>query len=123
MGGRKSYKKGTFVGGSKAVKKAVEDLKGFLEEENIKKIGESAFKIYAKAKKPLKYTAYAEKLTPTLIREYSSLKAEKDDFNLRRRLSKSWSYVKEKNKISIPKEVDRVIVENAVKFIRRKAHE
>ena len=122
MGGRKSYKTSNFVGGSKPVKEAVGNLKDFIENENVNKVGESAFRVYTEAKKPLKYTAYAEKLTPTLIRRYSEFKAEKDDHKLRREISKSWSEAKEKNKISVPKEVDRVVIENAVKFVRGGSH-
>ncbi|MBW2972770.1 hypothetical protein KY346_00075 [Candidatus Woesearchaeota archaeon] len=118
MGGRKSYKTSNLIGGSKPVKKAVSNLKDFLEKDNINKVGESAFRVYSEAKKPLQYTAYAEKLTPTLIRRYSELKSEKNDHKLRREISKSWSTVKESNKISVPKEVDRVVVENALKFLR-----
>ena len=118
MGGRKSYNTSNFVGGSRQVKKSFNDLKDFLEKENITKVGVSAFRVYVEAKKPLKYTAFAEKLTPTLIRRYSEFKSEKDDYKLRREISKVWSEVKEKNKISVPKEVDRVIIDNAVKFIR-----
>ena len=118
MGGRKSYKPGKFIGGSQPVKKATGNLKDYLDSKEVEKASKSAFSIYAEAKNPLKYTAFAEKLTPTLIRKYSELKSEKDDDSLKRKLSKSWSKVKGKNDISVPKEVDRVIIENAIKFIR-----
>jgi hypothetical protein len=118
VGGRKSYKTSNFIGGSKPVKRAVSNLKDFLEKEKVNKVGEGAFRVYTEAKKPLQYTAFAEKLTPILIRRYSEFKAEKDEHKLKRQISKCWSEAKEKNKISVPKEVDRVIIENAVKFIR-----
>ncbi|MFH1506001.1 MAG: hypothetical protein ABIE94_03335 [archaeon] len=123
MGGRRSYKASNLIGGSKPVKEAVKTLKSYIDKEDVKKIGEGAFQVFSEAKKPISYIAYAEKLTPYLIRNYSELKSEKDDYSLRRKISKSWSEVKKQNKISVPKQVDRVIIENALKFLRGGGHD
>jgi len=118
MGGRKSYSAKSLLGSSKPVKEAFQTLKTALDSAKIKDIGKSAFKAFSEAKNTINYSAYSNKLAPAIIANYSAWKAEKDDNKLRREIGKAWSDVKKKNKISVPKEVDRVVVENALKALR-----
>jgi hypothetical protein len=54
------------------------------------------------------------------MRNLSKWKGVSDADTLRREVSTSWAKVKQKNKISTPKEVDRIVVENAIKFVEGK---
>ena len=118
MGGRKSYPIRNLIGGSKPVKESFSTLKDALDKSKVKDVGKSAFKVFSEAKKTVDYSAYSSKLGSAIIRNYFEWKAEKDDNKLRREIGKAWSEVKTKNKISVPKQVDRVVVENAFKSLR-----
>ncbi len=118
MGGRKSYSSRKLVGGSKGAKQSFATLKDVLDKSQTKKVGVSALDVFSSSKKTLDYTSYATKLTPHIIRNYKKWNEEKDDNKVRREISKAWGEVKQKNKISTPKQVDRVIIDNALKSLR-----
>ena len=117
MGGRKSYSSKKFLGNSVAVKKEVKKLKDYIETKDISNIPVQTLTIFSKSSNPLKYSAYSTKFFPELIRNLSQWKEEKDINELRRKVTLSWSQVKERSKIKSPKEVDRIVIENAVKFV------
>lgn len=117
MGGRKSYSNKNYLGSSSGVKKEVKQLKDYLETKETKQISQQTLSVFTKARKPLRYSAYSTKFFPELMRNLSRWKEQKDLNELRRKVSESWSNVKEKSKISVPKEVDRIIVENAIKLV------
>lgn len=117
MGGRKSYPNRKFLGESKEVNKGIKTLKGFIENKEIKEIPTQTFDLLVNSRKPIAYSAYSNKLFPAIVKNYSHWEEIKDSNFLRREISKAWSKVKKENKIIVPKEVDRIIVENAVKTV------
>lgn len=118
MGGRKSYSVRRLIGSSDQAKKSFTTLRSSIEKAEVKEIGKSAFELFYQSKKTIDYSAYSIKLAPAIIKNYSQWKSEKDDNKVRREIGKAWSEVKTKNEISVPKEVDRIIVENAFKSLR-----
>lgn len=123
MGGRKSYSSKNLLKGSKDAKKAFTTLKDSIENSKTKEIGVNALKVFTSSKQTLDYTAYATKLTPSLIENYSKWKEDKDENRVRREISKSWAEVKQKYNISTPKQVDRIVVENALKSVKGDGNE
>ncbi|MEK6927723.1 MAG: hypothetical protein AABX11_04790 [Nanoarchaeota archaeon] len=120
MGGRKSYPTKKFLGDSTGVKKDVKQLKDYIVTKDVSNISIQTLNIFSKSAKPLKYSAYSTKFFPEIMRNLSKWKEEKDVNELRRNVAISWSNVKERTKISVPKEVDRIIIENAVKIVEGK---
>ncbi len=120
MGGRKSYPNKKYLGDSAGVKKEVKQLKDYIENKDVEKISSQAFNVLSTARKPIQYSAYSTKFFPEVIKNLPKWKEEKDVNQLRREVTSSWSKVKEKNKLSVPKEVDRIIVENTVKLVEGK---
>lgn len=120
MGGRKSYPNKKYLGDSTGVKKEVKKLKDYIESKNLSDVPVQTLTIFSKSSNPLKYSAYSTKFFPELLRNLHSWKDEKDINELRRKITISWSKVKEKSKIKPPKEIDRIVIENAVKFVEDK---
>lgn len=117
MGGRKSYPTKKFLGESKSVKNGIKTLKEYVENKEIKEVPLGTFNIFIKARKPIIYSAYSNKFFPTIVRNLNKWEKIEDANLLKRDVTKAWSKVKKKNKILVPKEVDRIIVENAVKIL------
>lgn len=117
MGGRKSYPTRKFLGESKEVNKGIKTLKSFIDTKKTKEISIQTFNVIVQSRKPIAYSSYSNKLFPELIKHYSEWSKITDLDYLKREVSKSWSKVKKQNKIYVPKEVDRIIVENTVKTI------
>jgi hypothetical protein len=117
MGGRKSYPTRDFLGGSREVTKGIKTIKAYIENKEIKEIPTQTFSLLVQSKKPISYSSYSAKFFPEIIRNYSKWKKITNLDSLKIEISKSWSHVKKSNKIRIPKEVDRIIVENAVKTV------
>ena len=117
MGGRKSYPIRKFLGESKEVNKGIKTLKGYIEGKETKEIPSQTFNIFVNSRKPIAYSAYSNKFFPTIIKNFNKWKEIEDTNFLRRDISKAWSKVKKDNKIIVPKEVDRIIVENTVKTV------
>lgn len=123
MGGNKSYPSRKLIGNSKSVNDSVKKLTDYLEKEDSKKVAKTAFEVFTEAKKTVEFSAYSNKLTPFIIRNFSELKSEKNIEVLKRKLSGAWSDVKTKNKIEVPKQLDRLVVENAIKSLRGEDNE
>lgn len=117
MGGRKSYPTRRFLGGSREVNKEIKNLKSFVETGKTDKIAIQTFNVVVKSRNPITYSSYSNKLFPEIIRNYSEWSKITDLDYLKREVSKSWSKIKKQNKIYVPKEADRIIIENAVKTI------
>ncbi len=117
MGGRKSYPTKKFLGNSTGVKKEIKKLKDYIETKDISNIPIQTLSLFSKSTKPIRYSAYSTKFFPQIMRNLPQWKEEKDVNELRRKVSISWSNVKEKSKINVSKEVDRIVIENAVKFV------
>ena len=117
MGGRKSYPTRKYLGSSTGVKKEIKQLKDYLETKETEKIPLQTLSIFSKSAKPIKFSAYSTKFFPELAHNLSKWKEEKEIDELRRKISISWNNVKIKSKIKAPKEVDRIIVENAIKMV------
>ena len=119
MGGRKSYPTRKFLGGSKEANKEIKTLKDYVgtKEKDTEGIAKQTFNVIVTSRKPIGYSSYSSKLFPELINNYSEWSKITDLEFLKREVSKSWSKVKKENKILVPKEVDRIIIENAVKSL------
>lgn len=123
MGGRKSYPTRNLLGSGSSVKKSFQVLKQSLEKKDSKQIALSTFTVFSSSEKTVGFFAFGTKLSPFIIRNYSILVREKDDDVVRREITKAWDNIKEKNKIEVPKEVDKVIIDNALKSIRGGSNE
>jgi len=100
--------------------KEVKQLKDYIESKEVYKISTQSLSVFTKARKPIRYSASSTKFFPEIMRNLSKWKGVSDADTLRREVSTSWAKVKQKNKISTPKEVDRIVVENAIKFVEGK---
>lgn len=120
MGGRKSYPTKKYLGNSPGVKKEIKQLKDYIESKDVDKISAQSLSVFTIARKPIRYSASSTKFFPEIMKNLSKWKEVSDSDVLRREVSSSWSKIKQQNKISTPKEVDRIVVENAIKFVEGK---
>jgi len=118
MGGRKSYSNKKYLGSSKGVKEESKKLKEFIKEKDALNVTKQSLVVFTIASKPLKYSTYSAKLFPEVIRNSSRWYKEKDADKVRNEIVTSWVKVKQQNKISVPKEIDRIIVDKTFKKVR-----
>ena len=118
MGGRKSYPTRKYIGTSKEVKKEVKTLTEYFEaKEKPEIVSAQAIKTIALSKKPLDYSVYSMELVPVIYENLEEWTKYHDPNLLKRKISVKWKELKKDAKIKVPKEVDRLIVENAIKTL------
>lgn len=117
MGGRSSYPTKKFLGEGKEVVKSVKDLKEHIGNKEIEQVSSEALNLFVKSRKPITYSSYSNKFFPAVVKNFERWREIKDLNLLRREISKAWSKTKKANEIFIPKEVDRIIVENTLKIV------
>jgi len=123
MGGRKSYPSKNLIGSSKETKKKFKELESSFDAKEPRAIAQKTLDVFFSSNQAVLFHSYATKLAPYILKNIKRLKSEKEEVLVKRELSKVWQQTKEKYNVSVPKEIDTVIVNNAVKTIRGFKHE
>jgi hypothetical protein len=123
MGGRKSYPSKNLIGSSRETKKKFEELKDSFDTQEPKAIAQKTLDVFFSSDQAVLFHSYATKLAPYILKNIKKLRSEKDEIIIKRDLSTAWQQIKEEYNISVPKEIDTVIVNNAVKTVKGAKHE
>lgn len=118
MGGRKSYPLRNLLGSSKETKEKFKELENSFDAKEPTKVAQKTLEVFFSSKKAVSFHSYATKLAPHILRNIKELREKKDDIALKRDISKVWQQIKKKQNVSVPKEIDTLIVNNAIKTIR-----
>lgn len=118
MGGRSSYPADRITGRSQKVKKSLNTLKDFLSKEEPKQAARAATEVIANSPKAIKISALGLRLAPAIARNRKEWQASTDEEAVRRDIGAKWVEAKKKHSIKVDKEIDRAVVESALKAVR-----